>query len=54
MTTWAYVENIVTIAAMVVIILGALYLGAGGYSWLGLMLLWNINYGTRRGTRADP
>ena len=44
MPTWAAVENIITIVACVALVRGGYALGAGGWSWLGLLLLLNINY----------
>lgn len=40
---WAYVENIATLVAMVALILGLWWLGAGGWSLWGLLLLLNMN-----------
>lgn len=38
------IENLVTIGGTVAIVLGGLALGGGGWSFLGLVLLGNINY----------
>ena len=46
---WYFVENFVTLVVMAAIILGAVYLGAGGWAWLGLLLLFNINYTPKAG-----
>lgn len=43
MESWR-IENCVTLAATAAIIVGAYAFGAGGYSWLGLWLLLNLNY----------
>lgn len=40
--TGLIVNNILTLVLMIILIFGALYLGAGGYSWLALLLLCNI------------
>jgi hypothetical protein len=39
-----WIENIVTICGTVAIVLGGLALGGGGWSFLGLAMLGNINY----------
>lgn len=40
---WAYIENIITIAATVAVIVGAYAFGAGVNSWWGLVFLLNLN-----------
>ena len=51
---WMFIENIVTICATAAVVLGGLALGGGGWSFLGLLLMLNINY--RKGARdtAQP
>lgn len=39
---WMVLENIVTLAATAAIVLGLYYMGAGGHSFWGLLLLLNI------------
>lgn len=40
---WAIVENIVTIIAMVCLIFGLFWFGAGGWSLWGFLLMFNLN-----------
>ncbi len=40
---FALIENCATILATVAIVLGSRWLGAGGWSWLGLLVLTNLN-----------
>lgn len=40
----AFIENIVTIVAITVIVVGGFALGAGGWSLWGFLLLLNVNY----------
>lgn len=53
MLTWAVVENVATLAACVALVLGSYALGAGGWSWIGLALLLNLNY-PRRSRKPRP
>ena len=46
-TRWMVGENIVTIIATVALVSVGFYVGAGWSSWLGLILLANINYRTK-------
>lgn len=52
--TAVVIENIATLIATAVIVVGLYWLGAGGWSFLGFLLLLNINYLTRRKTDAQP
>ena len=45
-TKWMVGENIATLIATVTLISVGFYVGAGWASWLGLILLANINYRT--------
>ena len=40
---YAVCENVATLAACVALVLGSRWLGAGGWSWLGLFVLGNLN-----------
>lgn len=44
MKTWDYIENLATIIGTVVLILGLYWMGAGGWSALGGLLIANVNY----------
>lgn len=46
MSTYALMvlENCVTLLVTAAVIIGGLRYGAGGYAWLGLLILLNINY----------
>lgn len=44
----ALIENIATIVGTVALVLGLWWMGAGGWSFFGLLLMLNINYANRR------
>jgi hypothetical protein len=46
--TGAAVENIVTIIVTAILVLGLYWMGAGGWSFLGLLVLANMNQTTAR------
>ena len=51
---WMFIENIVTICATAAVVLGGLALGGGGWSFLGLLLMLNINYRKRARDASQP
>lgn len=44
MRTSAVIENVATMIATAAIVLGLYYMGAGAWSFLGFLLLLNMNY----------
>jgi hypothetical protein len=50
---WAYAENIATVLGMVALILGLYAMGAGGWSFWGLLLLFNLNGSSSRETECE-